>query len=201
MTHTDYIVGVDEVGRGPLAGPVAVCAALVSRSFDFSLFPHLTDSKKMTEKRREAVFETALTLQREGALRFAVHFEPARVIDEIGIEAAIRRSLEKAVTSVGTETARARIFLDGRLHAPDQFSQETILGGDALVPVISLASVIAKVSRDRLMVEIAHEYPEYDFAKHKGYGTATHIQAIRTHGLSPEHRRSYTRRFAPLPEV
>jgi len=197
MTQTQYIVGVDEVGRGPLAGPVAVCAAMVETSFDFSVFPYLNDSKKLSEKRREAIFDIAFSLQHEGALRFAVHYESAGVIDSMGIEGAIKRALGGALASIETSPSHAQVFLDGRLKAPNEFQQETIIGGDGKVPIISLASVLAKVSRDRLMVEYCTQYPEYGFSGHKGYGTAAHISAIKERGTSPLHRKTFLSRIAP----
>ena len=197
MTQAQYIVGVDEVGRGPLAGPVAVCAATVKSDFDFSVFPFLNDSKKLSEKRREKIFEQALDLQAAGGLRFAVQFQGADVIDVDGIETAIRRALEGALAGLAVAEAGTHVFLDGRLKAPKQFSQETVIGGDATIPIISLASVLAKVSRDRLMVEYCAAYPQYRFSEHKGYGTAAHIAAIREHGVSPLHRRTFLSRIAP----
>lgn len=195
MTQAQYIVGVDEVGRGPLAGPVAVCAAMAPESFNFNVFQYLTDSKKLSERRREAIFEQALELQTGGQLRFAVQYEPVEVIDGEGIEIAIRRALEGALAGVRAAKETARIFLDGRLKAPEEFTQETIIGGDGSVPIISLASVIAKVSRDRLMGDLCDHYPEYGFSKHKGYGTSAHIKAIQEYGPCKQHRKSYLSRI------
>lgn len=193
----DYIVGVDEVGRGPLAGPVAVCAALAPARFDFSVFPKLDDSKKLTEKRREEIFNAALALQREGVLRFAVQFGAPHTIDEAGIEHAVSSALKGAIANVKAAPSAVRVFLDGRLHAPEIYSQETIVGGDGKVPIISLASVIAKVFRDRTMVDLAPHFPEYGFEQHKGYGTAAHIAAIKKHGPSALHRKTFLSRIAP----
>lgn len=191
-TPLQYIVGVDEVGRGPVAGPVTVCAAVVERDFDITQhFPKLTDSKLLTPKRREAIFEEACVLEKEGALRYAVSYESAKVVDGKGIERAVRSALEKSIMRLHLSVEDTHIFLDGRLKAPDAYRQETIVRGDSLIPIISLASVIAKVSRDRFMERSAKQYPEYGFERHKGYGTRAHLEAIRAHGLSPLHRESF----------
>lgn len=197
MTQTQYIVGVDEVGRGPLAGPVAVCAAIVLEAFDFSVFPLLTDSKKLTEKRRETIFENALELQKEGQLRFAIQYQSSEVIDNVGIEKAITSALHGTLVDLKLTKENVHIFLDGRLKAPSRFDQETIIRGDESVPIISLASVLAKVTRDRLMVDLCSDYPEYGFSKHKGYGTKAHIEAIKKNGTSPIHRKTFLSRIAP----
>jgi ribonuclease HII len=126
-----------------------------------------------------------------------VHYESAEAIDSIGIEGAIRRALEGALATLDTPHTSTQVFLDGRLKAPEQFAQETIIGGDGKVPIISLASVIAKVSRDRIMCDFGAQYPAYGFSKHKGYGTALHISAIKKEGLSPLHRKSFLSRIAP----
>lgn len=197
MTQTHYIVGVDEVGRGPLAGPVAVGAAAVPEAFDFSVFPFLTDSKKLTEKRREAIFDIALALQTKGMLRFAVQYQSPQVIDDHGIETAISRALCGTLTDLRLVESRVRVFLDGRLKAPSHYVQETIIRGDEQVPVISLASVVAKVARDRIMSDLCQDHPQYGFSKHKGYGTKAHIEAIKKNGVSPLHRKTYLTRIAP----
>ena len=197
MTQTQYIVGVDEVGRGPLAGPVAVCAAMAPEAFDFTVFPLLTDSKKLSEKRREEIFDIALGLQTKGLLRFAVQYQSPQAIDEIGIEDSIGRALRGTLADLKLAEANVHIFLDGRLKAPKQYNQETIIRGDESVPIISLASVIAKVARDRIMVDLCKDHPEYGFSKHKGYGTPEHIEAIKKNGVSSLHRKTFLTRIAP----
>lgn len=197
MTQAHYIVGVDEVGRGPLAGPVAVCAAMAPDSFDFNVFPKLTDSKKLSEKNREEIFHKALELQTAGSIRFAVQYQSAEVIDEMGIEHAINQALVGALADLNPSEKMVRIFLDGRLKAPSQFMQETVVRGDESVPIISLASVIAKVSRDQVMVDLCNTHPEYGFSKHKGYGTKDHIHAIKENGPTTLHRKSFLSRIAP----
>ncbi|MFM2330818.1 MAG: ribonuclease ribonuclease [Candidatus Parcubacteria bacterium] len=187
-----FILGVDEAGRGPLAGPVSVGVAMVPEGFDVAKeFPGVADSKKISEKKREKVFEMLVTGVALGAARFVVEFESAETIDREGIAVAVRRALWRGVNALASDAALVKVMLDGSLKAPPEYAQETIINGDALVPLISLASIAAKVSRDRLMLELAKEYPQYGFEKHKGYGTAAHYEALKKHGLSAIHRRSF----------
>jgi len=189
-----FILGVDEAGRGPLAGPVAVGVVMAAADFDFlAAFPHLNDSKKLSEKKREALFELLLERERAGDIRFCVKSVSASDIDRGGIAKAVHSSVHAGIKKLSPTPENVRVYLDGSLHAPEGYAQETVIGGDALIPAIMLASVAAKVSRDRLMVKLAEEYPGYGFEVHKGYGTKAHQEAIRTLGLSAEHRRSFCR--------
>jgi ribonuclease HII len=120
-----------------------------------------------------------------------VEFESAETIDEAGIATAVRRALSRGVNSLAPDAALVTVKLDGALRAPPEYAQETIVNGDELIPLISLASIAAKVSRDRLMLQLAEKYPEYGFEKHKGYGTAAHYEALKKFGLSAIHRRSF----------
>lgn len=192
-----YVVGVDEAGRGPLAGPVAVGIVRAPEGFDFlATFPGLNDSKKLSEKKREAIFSVLIELAEAKAIQVAVVLKSAKEIDARGIAAAIRNAVAEGVAKLLPNPAEGKVWLDGSLAAPAEYAQETVVGGDGLVPAIMLASIAAKVSRDRHMVRLSGEHPAYDFAKHKGYGTAAHIQAIRERGLSAQHRRSFCRNFA-----
>ncbi|MEK7515565.1 MAG: ribonuclease HII [Patescibacteria group bacterium] len=211
-----FLLGVDEAGRGPLAGPVAVGVAAVFEGFDvLKEFPGVADSKKLSEKKREEIFEklvslasgdpsTTDSLRSPGygaGARFTVEFESADVIDEEGIATAVRRALSRGVNTLaeecGSQTSKGswksdfHILLDGSLKAPPEYSQETIINGDELIPLISLASIAAKVTRDRLMIELAKKYPVYGFEKHKGYGTKLHYEMLKEHGLCDIHRRSF----------
>jgi ribonuclease HII len=183
-----YTIGIDEVGRGPLAGPVSigivVCKSLLA-------IPELTDSKKMSEAARERVAALACDLQKGDTIAFGVYSAAAGVIDAIGIEAAIRGIIATGLRELAPDPSRVEVVLDGKLHAPKEYRQQTIIHGDLLIPAISLAAVVAKVERDRGMVEIAKKYPRYGFENHKGYGTAEHIAAIQKWGASPIHRMSY----------
>ncbi|TAJ14785.1 ribonuclease HII [Patescibacteria group bacterium] len=190
------IIGIDEAGRGPLAGPVAVGVVAVSETFDFaSIFPGLNDSKKLSEKKREALF---LRLQEEmkvGTVRAVVCLSSAEVIDEKGISFAISNALAKGVRKLMPNPFEGKVYLDGSLKAPEEYEQETIIGGDALVPAIMLASIAAKVTRDRFMVQLSKDEPRYGFETHKGYGTKAHIEALHAYGVSPFHRKTFLSRI------
>jgi ribonuclease HII len=187
-----HILGVDEAGRGPLAGPVAVGVVKVPVGMEIrSLFPGVNDSKQLTERVREDIYREMLGRRREGEMMFCVRFLSARTIDTIGITKAVKRGVWSGVRTLAPDPSQARVLLDGLLHAPPEYEQETIIKGDALEPVISLASIAAKVTRDRLMVRLAKEYPEYLFEVHKGYGTKKHYEAIEKWGISDIHRRSF----------
>lgn len=195
-----YCVGIDEVGRGPLAGPVGVGVAMVSADFDWELLPGVTDSKKLTEKKRGEIFEAARKLKASGQLDYAVVMVGAAQIDINGIVPSIYSAMEKALKKLEVPSD-ALLKLDGGLCAPEQFVyQETIIKGDAKEKTIGLASIVAKVMRDRYMVRKSSEtiFAPYDFATHKGYGTKKHREAIAQYGLSPEHRQSYCKNIILL---
>jgi len=191
-----FILGVDEAGRGPLAGPVAVGVVAVPEGFDVAKeFPGVADSKKLSEKKREKIFEMLLSRVALGDARYTVEFESAETIDKEGIAVVIRRAVARGVNSFVAEHASVppafHILLDGSLRAPPEYSQETIINGDELIPIISLASIAAKVTRDHLMCVLAEKYPEYGFEKHKGYGTRAHYDAIMKYGQCSIHRKSF----------
>lgn len=187
-----FLLGVDEAGRGPLAGPVAVGIVLVAVGFDVtSEFPGVADSKAISEKKREKIFQMLEERAQKGDVRFVVEYGEAAEIDADGIVPVIRSAVARGVRALASETATVRILLDGSLSAPEEYAQETVVRGDATVPLISLASIAAKVSRDRLMLELAKAYPEYGFEKHKGYGTKAHYEALKNLGPSVIHRRTF----------
>lgn len=191
-----YIVGIDEAGRGPLAGPVAVGAVAVPHDFDWARIEGVRDSKKLSEKKREDVYTRMRALEGDGVLRVAVSFSDARDIDARGIVPAIYSALERALASLSLSPNSCEVLLDGGLKAPAQYtSQKTIIRGDDSERVISLASIAAKVSRDHLMLEEAKKFPEYALEVHKGYGTKAHREAISRLGLSPIHRASFCTRL------
>jgi len=186
------MLGVDEAGRGPLAGPVSVGVVAVPEGFDvLKEFPGVADSKKLSEKRREKLFALLEARATVGDVRFVVAYESEHAIDREGIAVVIHRAVERGVRKLAPDVALAKVQLDGSLHAPTEYAQETIINGDELIPLISLASIAAKVSRDRLMCELAETYPAYGFEKHKGYGTRAHYEALQKHGLCVIHRRSF----------
>ena len=199
-----YIVGIDEAGRGPLAGPVAVGVVIAPVGFDIAYeFPGVADSKILSEKKRESIFK--VLCERAGEIsetiigndiRFFVSFSSASFIDSHGIVAAVQNALDDALRHVISSPHNARIFLDGSLHAPKEYvNQKTIIRGDVTVPIISLASIATKVSRDAYMVRMAKKFPMYGFEKHKGYGTKMHREALVAHGPSSIHRRTFLHNF------
>lgn len=199
-----YIIGIDEVGRGPLAGPVAVCAfMIIDDSFctgktyeeykkEYKL-PKLKDSKKLSKKQREVWFEFLKKQKEEGKCDYAVSFVSPQNIDKFGIAKCIQKALNESLKKIAsTSPASYQIFLDGGLHAPAEYvNQETIIRGDELHPVISMASIMAKVMRDRIMTKYGKVYPEYGFENHSGYGTKAHYEAIKKHGITVLHRKTF----------
>lgn len=191
-----YVIGIDEVGRGPLAGPVTLCACAIPaarlKTFFTGEFKNIKDSKKLTPAVREFFFEKVKGKSKEGSVLYSVSHVSAPIIDRIGISKAVARALKRCLIKLKLGAADCRVLLDGSLKAPAIFSnQKTIIRGDATVPIISLASVIAKVTRDRKMTRLAKQFPQYGFEIHKGYGTRLHQKAIKKHGLSSLHRRSF----------
>jgi ribonuclease HII len=187
-----FLLGVDEAGRGPLAGPVAVGVVAVSEGFVVEKeFSGVADSKKLSEKKREKIFKMLESRAKLGDVYFTVEFENAETIDKEGIAVAIRKALARGVRALAPDSTSVHIQLDGSLKAPKEYSQETIINGDELMPIISLASIAAKVLRDRLMVELSLKYPEYGFEKHKGYGTKVHYEALKKFGPCAIHRKSF----------
>lgn len=186
------VVGVDEAGRGPLAGPVAVGVVCASETYDIlAAFPGLNDSKKLSEKKREALFRILQQELKEGNLKATVCLSSAQMIDDKGIAYAVRHALERGVRKLMPSPKDGKVFLDGSLKAPEEYEQETIIGGDGIVPAIMLASIAAKVTRDQLMQKLDGEYSGYGLAGHKGYGTKAHYEALRTLGPSKEHRKTF----------
>ena len=180
------LAGMDEVGRGPLAGPVVVCCAAMPH---MPLIAHVNDSKKVSEKRREALYP-ALT---QAALGYATAWVFPDVIDEINILEATKRAFAMAFEQMPIPVTD--VLIDALTGLKISARQHPIIHGDALSYSIACASIIAKVERDRYMQEQDAIYPQYGFAKHKGYGTAEHIAAIRVYGPCPIHRRSFLRSY------
>ena len=181
------ICGVDEAGRGPIAGPV--CAAAVILPKDCKL-EGLNDSKKLTEKKREHFFE----IIKEQAIDFGIGFASVEEIDDINILNATYLAMKRAVGNLKTKPDW--VMVDGNLMPPlDGLIGETIVMGDAKSLSIAAASVLAKVSRDKILYELAEKYPQYGFEKHKGYGTKLHRAAIEEFGVLEEHRKKFVRKF------
>lgn len=187
-----FVLGVDEAGRGPLAGPVAVGTVRVVEGFDIlAAFPGLNDSKKLSEKKRETIFVQLQEEIRKGNVNAVVYLASAQKIDADGIVPAVRDALYKGVRKLLPNPEEGKVYLDGSLKAPAEYEQETIIGGDGKVPAIMLASVAAKVTRDRMMKKMALEHPLYEFEIHKGYGTKKHYELLREHGPCELHRMTF----------
>lgn len=191
------IIGIDEAGRGPLAGPVSVAAVLVNRDLFKKVLKEeilvgLTDSKKLSENRRETLFKKIKELEKAEVLKFSVTLIGAGIIDRRGISFALKLGIKRILRRLQINPKEVSILLDGSLYAPDTFiNQKTIIRGDFTEPIISAASIIAKVHRDHYMKRISHRFPKYDFEIHKGYGTRDHIKKIRKYGISKFHRKSF----------
>lgn len=209
-----YVIGVDEVGRGPLAGPVTVCVVACEEKFykelkrDKNLPPVGKDSKKLSPKLREQYFkylkqtcrrESSASLENaEGSLLRAVIIHTSNIIiDKKGISWAINNSTKRGIKKLKINPKQCQILLDGGLKAPQEFkNQKTIIKGDEKEKIIAWASILAKVSRDALMVNFHKKFPEYKFRVHKGYGTKEHRRAVEKYGLSAIHRRGFCKKLS-----
>lgn len=183
----EYICGIDEAGRGPLAGPVVVASCIMPKD---SMLEGVNDSKKVSEKKREKVFDEIV----KNAVSYGVGIIDETTIDEINILQATKLGLTNSLKELKT---KPDLILVDALKDIDTLGipYRSIIKGDATCYNIAAASIIAKVTRDRIMLEYDKVYPEYGFAKHKGYGTAEHIAAIKKYGLCPIHRRSFVKNF------
>lgn len=195
-----WLIGIDEAGRGPLAGPVSVGTVLVKPDFDWTVIPGVGDSKKVTAKNREVIFRLATKLKKEGLIDFQVSLIGADVIDSKGIVSSIKLGMSKSLKGLQKRhdflPKDVNIKLDGSLQAPIEFmNQETIIKGDSKELCIGLASILAKVTRDRHMEQLASKYPLYSFDVHKGYGTKNHLLCIKENGLTDIHRKSFCKRL------
>lgn len=186
MSGATFIVGVDEAGRGPLAGPVVAAAVVLGGAPPEGL----DDSKKLSAARRRV-----LDMEIRRSCRFAIGVAEVDEIDRINILQATFQAMARAVEGLGFEPTQ--VLVDGNRLPKWRWRAEAVIGGDALHPCISAASIIAKEYRDRLMEEAAREHPQYGWASNKGYGTAEHMAALRLHGPSPLHRKS----FAPVAQL
>ena len=182
-----YIAGVDEVGRGPLAGPIVV-ACIIMPLDDEDIIQGVNDSKKVSEKNREILFDKIM----QKALACKIEWADEKVIDEINILAATKRCMQRAID--GMELPPDVVLIDA-VNIDCKYPIEPIIKGDAKSYSIACASIVAKVTRDRFMVEMSQKYPEYDFASNKGYGSAKHIEALKNIGACPIHRRSFIKNF------
>lgn len=180
------VCGVDEAGRGPIAGPVCAAAVILPAGI---VIDGLNDSKKLSEKKREALFEVIT----EQALAWSVSLVDERVIDEINILQATYRAMRQAVEGLTRPADFA--YVDGNRSEGLCIPYACVVSGDAKVPSVAAASIVAKVTRDRLMRQFAERYPQYGFEKHKGYETKAHDEALLLHGSCPIHRQTFLKKF------
>lgn len=191
MYVMQYVVGIDEAGRGPLAGPVAVGVVAIPLNFSKKFFKGIKDSKQLSLEDRELWFSLATKAKRRGELDFRASLVSEKIIDKHGISYALRLGIKRCLKSLKI-TEDSQIFLDGSLKAPDKFKHQlTVIKGDEKIPVISLASIVAKVIRDRKMVKLSKKFPEFNFHIHKGYGTLMHREALKKYGFTTLHRQSF----------
>ena len=180
------LCGVDEAGRGPLAGPVCAAAVILPRGLEI---PGLNDSKKLTEKKREELFDRIV----DSAVSYGIAFGSVEEIETLNILGATFLAMNRAIEQLKPQPELA--LIDGNRNSGIAFSSRCVSKGDATCADIAAASILAKVTRDRLMLELAAQYPEYHFEQHKGYGTKLHYEALREFGPSPVHRPSFLRKM------
>ena len=180
------ICGVDEAGRGPLAGPVCAAAVILPPELEI---PGLNDSKKLTDKKRRALYDIIVA----EAVSYGIAMASEQEIDEINILQATFNAMERAMDQLTVRPALA--LIDGNRERPFPVPVQTVVKGDSLSANIAAASILAKVTRDRYMEEMAGRYPQYGFEIHKGYGTKAHYAALTEHGPCPIHRRTFLRKF------
>ena len=185
-TGIQLVCGIDEAGRGPLAGPVCAAAVILPPHFEI---PGLNDSKKLTDKRRRELFP----LIKEAAIAYGIGFASHEEIDDINILQATYLAMERAIAQLSV--APEQLLIDGNRAKDFGFPTRTVVKGDSLSASIAAASVLAKVSRDDLMLQAAEDYPQYGFEIHKGYGTKAHYEALSSCGPSPIHRRTFLKKF------
>jgi ribonuclease HII len=200
VKKSQWIIGIDEVGRGPLAGPVTVCAVAMSYTAYKKIllknaWAGVNDSKKMTPVTRKKSYLGAQLLSKRGDIHYVVTSRTAKQIDKKGIAACIRECIAANLRRLNLRNEDCTILLDGSLKAPAEYKkQKTIIRGDSSEKIISLASVIAKVERDHYMIALSKKHPAFSWHQNKGYGTKAHIAAIKKEGLTLFHRKSFLKK-------
>ncbi len=189
FTKKVKLIGIDEAGRGPLAGPVVVGGVKMHRGFSRVFFRGIRDSKKLSEKKREEWFAKITAHPR---LSWHAAVVSPKIIDRINIQRATNLGALRVFTALAGDD-QCKALLDGSLYLPRRARQETIIKGDEKIPLISAASIIAKVTRDRIMRKLHRRFPQYGFARHKGYATVLHRELIKKYGASPVHRNTFLR--------
>jgi len=182
----EFVCGVDEAGRGPLCGPVVAAAVILPKDAHIE---GVNDSKKLSEKKREKLFDDIM----ENAVAVGIGMSDVDVIEKINILGATKEAMKEAITNLSIRPDF--VLIDGNQDINIDIDRQTVVSGDARSESIAAASIIAKVTRDRMLKQYDEIYPEYGFAKHKGYGTKAHIEAIKEYGLTPIHRPSFCTKF------
>ncbi len=184
--HFGYVCGIDEVGRGPFAGPVVACAVILPKDCNIL---YINDSKKLSEKRREELYDIII----KEAVAYGIGIKDNRRIDEINILQATYEAMREAINNL---SVKPDVLLNDAVTIPGvDIKQVPIIKGDAKSISIGAASIVAKVTRDRMMAEFDEKYPGYEFAKNKGYGTAAHIEGLKKYGPCEIHRRSFIHNY------
>lgn len=181
-----FVCGVDEAGRGPLCGPVVAAAVILPKD---ECIEGVNDSKKLTEKKREKLYDEII----EKAISYGIGISDVSVIEEVNILNATKIAMKKAIENL--QIKPDYVLIDGNQMINIDIPGNTVVSGDAKSESIAAASILAKVTRDRMLIEYDKKYPEYGFVKHKGYGTKAHIEAIGKYGLTPIHRPSFCTKF------
>lgn len=180
------VCGVDEAGRGPLCGPVVAAAVILNKD---DMIEGVNDSKKLSEKKRECLYDVIM----QKAIAVGVGMSDVDIIEKVNILNATKLAMKQAIKNLKIKPDY--VLIDGNQMIDIDIDAQTVVSGDAKSESIAAASIIAKVTRDRLLIEYDKKYPEYGFAKHKGYGTKAHIEAIKKYGLTPIHRASFCSKF------
>ena len=182
----NLVCGVDEAGRGPLCGPVVAAAVILNKD---DMIEGVNDSKKLSEKKRECLYDVIM----QKAIAVGVGMSDVDIIEKVNILNATKLAMKQAIKNLKIKPDY--VLIDGNQMIDIDIDAQTVVSGDAKSESIAAASIIAKVTRDRLLIEYDKKYPEYGFAKHKGYGTKAHIEAIKKYGLTPIHRASFCSKF------
>ncbi len=182
----NILCGVDEAGRGPLAGPVCAAAVVLPRGLEI---PGLNDSKKLSEKKREALYDVIIS----SAMAYGIAFADVEEIERLNILHATFLAMNRAIAQLSVRPELA--LIDGNRDSDIEVPSRCIVKGDSRCADIAAASILAKVTRDRYMIKMAEQYPQYGFEQHKGYGTKQHYAALREHGATPIHRMSFLRKM------
>ncbi|MCD7823764.1 MAG: ribonuclease HII [Oscillospiraceae bacterium] len=188
-SEAELIVGIDEAGRGPLAGDVYAAAVVFDRK---TVIDGINDSKKLSAKKRDVLFDVI----RDKALKYSIATATVEEIEELNILNAAMLAMRRAYDGLGIDAYNAIALIDGNRSPELPCRCKTVIHGDALSQSIAAASILAKVQRDRYMAELAIRYPEYQFEKHKGYGTKLHYEMIKKYGISPVHRMSFLKNLS-----